>query len=382
MLGKPLTTAHALAAVVMATAAMFEAGYGGQGAGFTPLSVTTALLYGLALLAARWSALGGVALLALTTLVTALAVRGFPTSGGSQLIASMVLVALAGYRLPRPTGLAAYAVTALVPSTTIIVAGEPVWELAFYGLILLPAWVVGVLLRREQQRSAELAALAEELRREREWQAQVAVAEERTRISREMHDAVAHTVSVMTLQVGVVRRRLTSGTPEEETLRGAEQLGRQAVDELRRIVGLVRTGESAALAPVPSLAQLGELVEQVRRSGTSVELDLEGPVAEVPPAVGMSAYRIVQEGLTNALKHAPGAAVTVEVRVDEAAVQVEVRNARGTGRAQTTAHGGHGLVGLRERVQVLGGRLTSEATPAGGHRLVAVLPLATAGVSS
>jgi signal transduction histidine kinase len=186
----------------------------------------------------------------------------------------------------------------------------------------------------------------------------------------------------MTLQVGVVRRRLTSGTPEEETLRGAEQLGRQAVDELRRIVGLVRTGESAALAPVPSLAQLGELVEQVRRSGTSVELDLEGPVAEVPPAVGMSAYRIVQEGLTNALKHAPGAAVRVEVRVDEAAVQVEVRNARGTGRAQTTVHGGHGLVGLRERVQVLGGRLTSEATPAGGHRLVAVLPLATAGVAS
>ncbi len=382
MLAARLTSAHVAAAVVMACAALFEAGYGGREAGFTPLSVAGSVLTGLTLLVARWSVPAAIALLAVTVAGPALVVQGLPPSGGSQLIASMVLVGLGGYRLSRRAGLTAYGVTALVPSITIVVAGEPVWELAFYGLILLPAWVVGVLLRREQQRSAELAALAEELRREREWQAQVAVAEERTRISREMHDAVAHTVSVMTLQVGVVRRRLDAGTPEEETLRGAELLGRQAVDELRRIVGLVRSGESATLTPVPSLTQLDELVEQVRRSGTRVALEVEGPVGEVPPAVGMSAYRIVQEGLTNALKHAPGAAVTVQVRADEAAVQVEVRDTGATGRPADTSPGGHGLVGLRERVQVLGGRLTSEPLPGGGHRLVAVLPLVMAGAAS
>src|SRR5690349_1470393 len=251
-----LDSVYVVAAVVITAAALFEAGYGGRGAEFTPLSLSTALLTGLAVLVARWTPLGAIGLLALVVAVPVLVVPGLPPSGGAQLIVWMLLVGNAAYRLPRDRGLVGYAVAALVPAVSIVVAGEAIWEFLFYGLILAPAWVVGVLLRREQRRSAELAALAEELRHEREKQAEVAVAAERTRISRELHDAVAHTVSVMTLQVGVVRRRLGVGTVEEETLRGAEMLGRQAVDELRRIVGLVREGESAALAPLPSLSQL------------------------------------------------------------------------------------------------------------------------------
>lgn len=369
-----LVVAHAVAAAVMTAAALLEAGFGGPDAGFTPLSVTTAVLTGLTLLVARWSSPAAVALLALTVVVPVLLVPGLPPSGGAQLIASMLVVGHAAYRLSRTGGLAAYVVTAAVPAVTIVVVGQPLWELVFYGLILLPAWVVGVLLRREQERSAELAALAAELRRERERQAEVAVAAERTRISRELHDAVAHTVSVMTLQVGVVRRRVPAGSPEEETLRGAERLGRQAVDELRRIVGLVREGEAAALAPLPSLAGLEELVAGVRSTGTRVELDVVGDVDRVPPAVGMSAYRVVQEGLTNALRHAPGSAVRVRVVAGEGAVEVEVHNTGGGRVPQATAGGGHGLVGLRERVHVLGGRLSAEPEPGGGHRLWAELP--------
>jgi signal transduction histidine kinase len=294
----------------------------------------------------------------------------------------MLLVGNAAYRLSRDRGLVGYGVAAVVPAVTIVVAGESVWEFLFYGLILAPAWVVGMLLRREQRRSAELAALARELRHEREKQAEVAVAAERTRISRELHDAVAHTVSVMTLQVGVVRRRLGTGSVEEETLRGAETLGRQAVDELRRIVGLVREGESAALAPLPSLGQLDELVNQVRGTGTSVSVEVTGPVDEVPHAVDMSAYRIVQEGLTNALRHAPGSFVEVRVNVGPHEVEVSVENGPARRPIPTSAGGGHGLVGIRERVHVLGGTLTADATPGGGHRLHVRLPLSSTTVAA
>ena len=377
-----LDTAYVVAAVVMAAAALFEAGYGGPEAEFTPLSVVSALLTGLAVLVARWTPLGAIVLLAAVVAVPMLVVPDLPPSGGAQLIVWMLLVGNAAYRLSRNRGLVGYAVAAIVPAVTIVVAGESVWEFLFYGLILAPAWVVGVLLRREQRRSAELAALAEELRHEREKQAEVAVAAERTRISRELHDAVAHTVSVMTLQVGVVRRRLGTGSVEEETLRGAETLGRQAVDELRRIVGLVREGESAALAPLPSLAQLDELVTQVRGTGTSVAVEVTGPVDEVPQAVDMSAYRIVQEGLTNALRHAPGALVEVRVVVGPREVEVSIENGPARKPVAPSTGGGQGLVGIRERVHVLGGALSASATPGGGHRLHARLPLTSTTVGA
>ena len=377
-----LDSVYVVAAVVMAAAALVEAGYGGPEAELTVLSTTSALLTGLAVLVARWTPLGAIVLLAAVVAVPMLVVPDLPPSGGAQLIVWMLLVGNAAYRLPRNGGLVGYGIAALVPAVTIVVAGETVWEFLFYGLILAPAWVVGVLLRREQHRSAELAALAEELRHEREKQAEVAVAAERTRISRELHDAVAHTVSVMTLQVGVVRRRLGARTVEEETLRGAETLGRQAVDELRRIVGLVREGESAALAPLPSLAQLDDLVTQVRGTGTSVAVEVTGPVAEVPQAVDMSAYRIVQEGLTNALRHAPGAPIEVRVAVGPGDVEVTVENGPARRPVAASTAGGHGLVGIRERVHVLGGALTAGPTPGGGHRLRARLPLSRAAVAT
>jgi signal transduction histidine kinase len=367
-------TAHVMVGLVMAGASLFEAAFGGQDAGLSPASVLISAGIGVACVVAWFSPLAGVVVNVLA-LGLPMLWGPLPLMGGAHLVATMLLVGYAAYRTDRRTGLAAYAGGALVPATTIVVAGQTVWEFLFYALILGPAWVVGFLLRREQERSAELGRLAEALRLEREKQAEVAVAAERTRISRELHDAVAHTVSVMTLQVGVVRRRLDDGTVEEETLRGAESLGRQAVDELRRIVGLVREGEAPALAPLPSLAQIDELVAQVRSAGTEVSLDVRGDLSGVGHAVDMSAYRIVQEALTNALRHAPGAAVDVVVEVAGSAVEVAVGNGPASSAARPErGGGGNGLPGMRERAHVLGGTLEAAPRADGGFAVRAVLP--------
>lgn len=378
-----LAPAHVVAGVVVALAALFEAGFGGADARLSPVTVTAALVTGLAVAGCRWFPLGAVVLLSATMVGAQVASpSGLPHVGGAQLIAYVLLVGNAAYSMSRPTGLVAYAIAATVPPSVIVAEGESVWEFVFFALILAPAWAVGFLLRREHTRSAELRALTAELRAEREKQAEVAVAEERTRISRELHDAVAHTVSVMTLQVGVVRRRQQAGSVEEETLLRAEGLGRQAVDELRRIVGIVRQGESAALAPLPSIELLPELVEEVRRTGASVSLEVTGDPRAVPRAVGMSAYRVAQEGLTNALRHAAGAAVEVRVRIDDDEVEVTVDNAAGATQATAGSDvGGHGLVGLRERVTVLGGTLDAGPVPGGGHRLAATLPTGSVVIS-
>lgn len=364
------------AAAVMTLAALFESGYGGPQSALTATGIIGALAVGAAIVLARWSPLGGVLLLVVSVVVPPVLVD-LPPTGGAQVIAAMLLVGHAAYRTTSRQGLAAYLVTTLAFACTLVLAGESVWEFAFFLLILGPAWAVGVLLRREQHRSSELLRLTRALEAEREKQAEVAVAAERTRISRELHDAVAHTVSVMTLQVGVVRRRLSGLPLEEETLRGVETLGRQAVDELRHIVGLIREGEPAALAPLPSLMHLDELVDPVRRTGTDVRVEVSGALESVPSAVDMSAYRILQEALTNALRHAPGAAVRVEVAVGPREVALVVRNDRPShpsSLATNGSGGGSGLPGMTERAAVLGG--TFEAGPdAGGFQVRAALPL-------
>jgi signal transduction histidine kinase len=358
----------------MAAASLVEAAFGRQDAGLDAVTVLMSLALGAACVLAWFAPLAAVVVdvcaLALPPLFVEL-----PLMGGAHLITTMLVVGNAAYRSSRRVGAAAYALGAFVPAATIVLAGETVWEFLFFLLIMGPAWAVGVLLRRERERSAELLRLTEALRVEREKQAEVAVAAERTRISRELHDAVAHTVSVMTLQVGVVRRRLARGSVEEETLHGAETLGRQAVDELRRIVGLVREGEAPALVPLPSLGQLEELVDQVRATGTEVRLAVDGDVRSVGQAVDMSAYRIVQEALTNALRHAPGAAVDVAVTVRPSLVELRVANGPARRAAPGSRQGGgNGLPGIRERVHVLGGSLQAAPGADGGFVLAAVLP--------
>ena len=309
--------------------------------------------------------------LAIALSVANVVIPGMPHGGGTELIMLLFMVGFFAFRLPGRWSLAAWLVAATSVGLSTALRGGEVFEVLFYLLFTAPGWFVGSLLQREKQRSAELSRLAAELAAEREHREQTAVSAERARIARELHDAVAHSVSVMTLQVGVVRRRLDALPTEQATLRQAEQLGRQSVDELRRIVGLVRA-DGPMLTPVPSLTQLDDLIAQLRTAGTSVTLERSGDLPDLGSALDVSAYRIVQEALTNAIRHAPGAAVTVRLEVSAQELRLTVTD---DGPRVGPAAAGNGLTGMAERVAMFGGTL--EHGPAGprGFRVAAVLPL-------
>jgi signal transduction histidine kinase len=216
------------------------------------------------------------------------------------------------------------------------------------------------------------ATLAE---REREAAAKIAVAEERARIARELHDIVAHAVSVMVLQIGAVRHNLSADLRDDkEALGRVEQAGRTALAEMRRLLGAMRRdGDGLELTPQPGLDGLDSLFDEVKRAGLPVRLHIDGDPFPLPRAIDLSAYRIVQEGLTNALKHAhaSSADVTVQYRPDD--VQIEVRD---DGAGNSGSDGlGHGLVGIRERVKIYGGEMTAGTSAEGGFVLSTRLPL-------
>ena len=247
-------------------------------------------------------------------------------------------------------------------------------------LIFLPlefaiAWVAGFALRErsEKAEAAEMrAALAEQ---ERDAAARIAVAEERARIARELHDIVAHAVSVMVLQVGAVRHKLPDSQAEDrDALNGVERAGRTALAEMRRLLAAMRReGDEAELLPQPGLDGLRSLADEIGRAGLPVELHVDGDPFPLPRGIDLSAYRIVQEGLTNALKHAHATRADVSVRFQPNALQLEVRD---DGIGTSTSDGlGHGLVGIRERVKLYGGEMKTEAVNGGGFVLSTRLPL-------
>jgi signal transduction histidine kinase len=243
-------------------------------------------------------------------------------------------------------------------------------------IIFTIVWTIAFGVGRKSMEADEAKERAARAEREREERARAAVAEERARIARELHDVVGHSVSVMTVQASGVRRLLL---PEQEREREAllvvERTGREALAEMRRMVGVLRRPEEApALAPQPSLEYLGRLVEQAREAGLPVDLRIEGDAVQLPAGVDLTAYRLVQEGLTNAIKHAQATRADVLVTYRDGEIEVTVSdNGRGVGNGDG---GGHGLVGMRERVSVYGGELDAGPQPNGGYRLRARLPLA------
>jgi signal transduction histidine kinase len=247
-------------------------------------------------------------------------------------------------------------------------------ELVFVPLLFALGWIGGFAVRARagQAAAAEVRAAAAE--RERDAAARVAVAEERARIARELHDIVAHAVSVMVLHVGAVRHRLPDELEDDrEALRGVEQAGRTALAEMRRLLAAMRTdGDAAELMPQPGLDHLAPLLDGMSRAGLPVQLRVDGEPVPLPAAIDLSAYRIVQEGLTNALKHARAstAEVTLRYRPDE--VQIEVRD-NGAGSSGNGV--GYGLVGVRERVKIYGGEMTAGQAAGGGFVLSTRLPI-------
>ncbi len=248
-------------------------------------------------------------------------------------------------------------------------------QLAFIPLRFIVAWVAGLFLRERAERAEAAEIRAAQAEREREAAARIAVAEERARIARELHDIVAHAVSVMVLQVGAVRHKLPDELADDrEALRSVERAGRTALTEMRRLLGAMRDErEEVSFVPQPGLDGLDSLLEEVTRAGLPVELHVDGDPFPLPRGVDLSAYRIVQEGLTNALKHARATTANVTVRYALDELHIEVRD-NGVG-TSTTDGLGHGLVGVRERVKIYGGEMSAGAANGGGFVLSTRLPL-------
>ncbi len=342
-------------------------------AGYLAAIAVPGLLLGGGIVLAAWRPLAGV-LAAAACFPVGLLV-GAPDIGGAGLIGLIGVVAWSGWRLPSRQSRIALAAAIVSGVLTSLLAGQSWWEAVFQPLILLPGWALGLAGRINFERAAELSRLAAALDAERERGAHAAVVAERTRIAREVHDAVAHSVSVITLQLGGLRRQLAD--PEHrEIVQRLEQLGRQSVTEMRGLVGILRdAGAAGPPAPEPSLAAAERLVAEVGAAGLPVELRVRGERGEVPRLLDASAYRVLQEALTNVLRHSGTVPTTVTIDYRGERVELSVLNEAGGMPAEPAAGGGHGLVGMRERVSLFRGTLRAGPEPGGGFAVRASFPI-------
>ena len=348
-----------------------------EGAGTVPMRILAGCAMTVPLAFRRRHALP-VVLIVGGVLITRAAI-GSPNEDSASFFPALLLATFSVALYERRPQLAmaggAFAVAAVL-SAVLLGFGEDkgtskdIGNLTIVTFFTVSAWSAGWLLRKRAEHArrveAESGALAKE-----------AVSGERARIARELHDIVAHSVSVISVQAGAAEQYL-----ERDPARARQHLGtvqdtaRDALTEMRRLTGVLRD-EAAGYEPQPGLARVGDLVERARDAGLEVELAEEGERRSVPPGVDLAAYRIVQEALTNARKHAGEVAARVHVRYLDSAVEVEVVNAAGSG-AQNGEGAGHGLVGMRERARVYGGDLETGQQPDGGYRVRARLPLEAA----
>jgi len=306
---------------------------------------------------------------------------------GTDLSLLILLYTLAAYR-PRRVSLpglcvclvgALVAVARWVPDQTGLVQKVLLAGVIFSGTALV-AWVLGDSMRYRRAYLTALEDRAARLERERDAQAQIATAAERARIARELHDVIAHNVSVMVVQADGASYALRTD-PERagQALAAISHTGRKALAEMRRLLGVLRSGdERADLAPVPGLDQLRELVDQARQAGMSVSLSLDGPPRPLPEGAELAAYRVVQESLTNTRKHGGlAAAAAVSLRYEPDGLLLQVTD-DGLGAAAADDGPGHGLTGMRERIEMYGGTIQAGPLPGGGYQVTARLPSATA----
>ncbi len=246
--------------------------------------------------------------------------------------------------------------------------------------IYAAAWGLGIYARSRREYTKVVEERAILLEREREARARAAVADERTRIARELHDIVGHALNLIVIQSGGAQRVFRS-KPElaRDSLASIESTGRQALAEMERMLGMLRgtDEEQSLLVPQPSLSSIQSLAAQVSEAGLPVEVIVEGPAITLPPSIDLSAYRIIQEALTNALKHAGPARASVKIRYDSDSLDLEITdNGEGYSREQQAeSEGRRGLIGMRERADLFGGELNVGPRPGGGFRVHARLPL-------
>ena len=350
------------------------------------VEVWSGVVDGAAALGAPILALGTVPLawrrrwpIAVAGLAGASLLLGAAASIGTESLAQLIAILVAVYsvgaliEMRRAVAVLLYAYACAVAS--VIAAGHDASDLVFAALVVAAPWAMGRVVRRLERRTGHLEDRAERLAEERDQRAREAASAERSRIARELHDIVAHSVSVMVAQAGGAEELLES-SPERarEALRSVRETGQQALVEMRRMVGLLRLeGDGGELAPQPRLTQLEELVAQARAAGLPTELRVEGPARTLPPGVDLSAFRILQEALTNARKHAGEATARVTVRWTDDALELEVVD-DGSG-TSNNGDGGHGLVGMRERAALFGGEVRAGPEPSGGFAVRVRLPI-------
>jgi signal transduction histidine kinase len=297
-------------------------------------------------------------------------------NGAGILVAGMGAAVLLGAQ--RQAALSRVGLAIVVTGSLIVVRNGP--DSTTDDLISVPAtfaigWVVGWALRERTERSEAAEERALRAEQEREAAARVAVAEERGRIARELHDVFAHAVSVIVLQVGAVRHRMPeANAADREALLNVEEAGRTALAEMRRLLNAMREdGDTAELSPRPGLGDLDRLLHDVRAAGLSVSLRVLGEPQPLAPGLDLSAYRIVQEGLTNSLKHSGAGVAEVTVAYEPDQLVLAVRDHGGGGQGGFDGQG-HGLVGIRERVKIFGGDMSAGPAPGGGFLVRARLP--------
>jgi signal transduction histidine kinase len=294
-------------------------------------------------------------------------------------IAPLIALYTVAAHAPGRRALAAASVSLLIAwVANTVVSGRVVpWDLVYWASFVAVPALCGRAVGVHRRQAEQLRTLTARLERERAALARLAVVEERTRVARDLHDTIAHGLSIMVLQAGGAEQVLTSDPDRAyHALRAIQDNGRTVVDELQRLLAVLRPDEGdSPRAPRPGLGQLDELVAHVRRAGLRVDLRFEGQRMRLPVGIDVSTYRIIQEGLTNALKHAGPVATAVTLRYQARALTVEIRNAAGSGPALPAAAGGHGLMGMRERVAMYGGDLQAGPSPAGGYTLRVRLPL-------
>jgi signal transduction histidine kinase len=294
-------------------------------------------------------------------------------------LAMVAAVASAAYYSRRPI-LALLTALTLVSAAVLIEQGASPEDLLFAGVLVGGIWLAGHAVSIRQARSQLLEERAAQIEREAGWQAAAAVAEERRRIAREMHDVVAHTLSVTMLHIGGVRRMLLPGQDaEREALLLAERTGRQALEEMHRLLGVLRSPDEPATDPAqPGLRDAAELFQPVRASGLGVDLRVEGTPRPLPPGVELSAYRILQEAVTNVLKHARATRVDCRIGYHDDQLRLEIVDdgqARQDSKGHPAPGSGHGLIGMRERAALYGGTLEAGPMQGNGYHVAAVLPL-------
>jgi signal transduction histidine kinase len=291
--------------------------------------------------------------------------------------ALMALYAVAAHADRRAAAAGAIATAAAVLSGDVpkLLAGDPVDEVVPAWFVMAGIWGLGRWIRSRRRETADLAARAAQAEQDRAAHAAQAVADERARIARELHDLVAHSMGVIVIQSQAGQRAVDV---EPDTARAAlsaiESSGRQGLAEMRRLLGLLTSRDDGSTTPQPSLRGLDDLVAQVRSAGLPVRLETAGDLSALPAGVDLAAYRIVQEALTNVLKHAGPATAQVCVRHCGGVLEVEVRDdGRGAVDGTRLPGVGHGHVGMRERAALYGGAVETGDLPGGGYRVRARL---------